>query len=71
MVFRDNLENELDNLYKQVKEGQALLIHIMQILPEGIIIFNKDETMSINYANLSAYKLFQASECDNLNEKDF
>ncbi len=57
MMFKSNLENELDHLFQQVKEGEALLTNIMSILPEGIIIFNKDERMSINFANLSALKL--------------
>jgi hypothetical protein len=51
-MVSSNLENELDNLYKQVSEGEVLLTNIMSILPEGIIIFNKDEKMTINYANL-------------------
>jgi hypothetical protein len=32
-------------------------MNIMQILPEGIIIFDNDNKMSINYANKSALRL--------------
>jgi hypothetical protein len=45
------LETDLDELHKQVIEGEALLKNILSILPEGIIILNKDVKASINFAN--------------------
>jgi hypothetical protein len=47
MMFRSNLESELDKLFMQVKMQDELIVSIMDILPEGIIILDRNDEMAV------------------------
>jgi hypothetical protein len=50
------MESEMNDLYLKIKKTQAELKNILDILPEAVMIFDK-EAKALKYANYSTLKL--------------
>ena len=56
LTFKENLYSEISNLCSKVKEGESILKNVLKVLPEGVMIMDR-EASKLSYANNSAVKI--------------
>ncbi|CDW82762.1 multi-sensor hybrid histidine kinase [Stylonychia lemnae] len=56
LFFKEQLQNQVYDLFKQVVDAETNIKNVLDILPEGIIIFDQNFS-TIQYANNSMFKI--------------
>ncbi|CDW78418.1 multi-sensor hybrid histidine kinase [Stylonychia lemnae] len=68
LVFKGRIETQLDDLFKEIAEAERSTKNILDILPEGILIFDSN-FKKLMYANDSMFNMVFSNKKQNFNSE--